>query len=153
MLLPLALCTFTYTVPDTWDMPLPPLLSACMFSTLPQFPQEAPASPPSTAHPSPLLHAPSGTCLSPTLPQLLCSPYPRTLRSPRPLPSSPPRPEHPHKRPLTHHSLQPRVWPTVGASRACIAQDRGDTWAPVHPCPPGTPGDNRPQTLGDVTCG
>lgn len=54
-----------HAVPNTWD-PLSFLFGSYMLSTLPQSPQEAPASPPSTAPPSPRLHAPSVTCVSPT---------------------------------------------------------------------------------------
>lgn len=46
-------------VSDIWDNSLPPLLSSNVLSTLPQFPQEAPAANPLTVHPSPLLRAPS----------------------------------------------------------------------------------------------
>lgn len=63
---PLALCNSAHAVPNTWDIPLSHLLGSYMLSTLPQFSQQALASPPNTAPLSPRLHAPSVTCVSPT---------------------------------------------------------------------------------------
>lgn len=63
--------------------------------------------------------------------------------------SSPLRPEHPSReRPPDSQLLQPRTWPMLGAY--CIAWDGRHT-VPVHPCPPGMPGDNRHKTPGDAT--
>lgn len=64
--------------------------------------------------------------------------------------SSPLRPEHPSRErdPLTHNSCSPEP----GLCWVLIAlHGTEDTRVPVHPCPPGMPGDNRHKTPGDAT--
>lgn len=64
-------------------------------------------------------------------------------------PSAPSRSEH-----LSRERETPDSQLLQGlAYGGCLVALRGtgDTWAPVSPCPPGTPGDNRHKTSGDAT--
>lgn len=114
---------------------LPGLSPPCLQHSL-SFHWESLFLPSHTAEPSPFLHTPSAACGSPTSPQLLCSPYQLILTS---LHHHHPGLSTPGERLLTHNSCipGPGLWWVLVALHGI-----GDTWAPVHHCPPGMPGDN-----------
>lgn len=71
---PLALCNSAHAVPNTWDIPLPPLLGSSMFPTLPQF-HSKPLLVPPTLHLSHLVFTPHQSLVSPPHPTLPIGTY------------------------------------------------------------------------------